>query len=227
MRASIVPKPLQGVICDMDGLLLDTEAAHAKTMKQAAADLGYKLTDEIFLRMVGVDRPHNKEMLRQEFGPDFPLDAFYRNSDQSFEALVRSGMLLRPGVHQLLDAFDELGVRRAVATSTARAPAQERLRFSGVLERFQHLVGLDDVVRPKPAPDCYLKAAELLGADPAHCLALEDSHNGVRAAAAAGCATVMVPDLLPATPEMASLTVAVLPSLAEIAELLLTRSRSA
>ncbi len=227
MTGSIIPKPLQGVICDMDGLLLDTEAAHAKTMKQAAADLGYKLTDDIFLRMVGVDRPHNKQMLRQEFGPEFPLDAFYRNSDGSFEALVRSGILLRPGVHQLLDALDKLGVRRAVATSTARAPARERLRFSGVLERFHHVVGLDDVVHPKPAPDCYLKAAELLGADPAHCLALEDSHNGVRAAAAAGCATVMVPDLLSETPEMASLTLAVLPSLREVAELLLKQSGSA
>lgn len=217
---SILPNPLDAVICDMDGLLLDTEAAHWHTMRDAAGALGFVLPFETFQRMVGVDRLHNKQMLVAEYGDAFPLDDFYAESDARFEAIVRDGLTPRPGVAELLDTLDALGLRRAVATSTSSPWAQERLRFAGLYDRFEYMVTFNDVERPKPAPDPYLKAASLLGARPAHCLALEDSHNGVRAAAAAGCATIMVPDLLAATDEMRVLTVAVMPSLAEVAALL-------
>lgn len=217
---AVLPTPLDAVICDMDGLLLDTEAAHWVTMRDAAEALGFVLPFATFQRMVGVDREHNRAMLVREYGEAFPLDIFYAESDARFEVIVRNGLTPRPGVIELLDALDELGIRRAVATSTSSPWAQERLRFAGLDGRFEYMVTFNDVERPKPAPDPYLKAAALLGARPEHCLALEDSHNGVRAAAAAGCATIMVPDLLPATDEMDELTISVMPSLTEVAALL-------
>jgi beta-phosphoglucomutase-like phosphatase (HAD superfamily) len=78
------------------------------------------------------------------------------------------------------------------------------------------LVTRTDVTHGKPHPETFLKAAEALNARPANCLALEDSHNGVRAAAAAGMATIMVPDLLAPIPEIEALCVAVLPSLVDV-----------
>jgi beta-phosphoglucomutase-like phosphatase (HAD superfamily) len=86
--------------------------------------------------------------------------------------------------------------------------------------RFHAVIAAGDYARGKPHPDPFLTAARRLGVAPADCLALEDSHNGVRAAAAAGMMTVMVPDLLPATPEMRALTVAVVDSLHDVAALL-------
>jgi len=81
-------------------------------------------------------------------------------------------------------------------------------------------VAAGDYACGKPNPDPFLTAAAKLGAEPASCLALEDSHNGVRAAAAAGMMTVMVPDLLPATTEMRSLCVAIAEDLHQVADLL-------
>jgi beta-phosphoglucomutase-like phosphatase (HAD superfamily) len=81
-------------------------------------------------------------------------------------------------------------------------------------------VSRDDVKRAKPDPECFLKAAALLGVNASQCLALEDSHHGVRAAHAAGIATIMVPDLLEATPEIRALCVGVAGSLNEVANTL-------
>ncbi len=75
----------------------------------------------------------------------------------------------------------------------------------GLADRFHHIVAHDDCERHKPDPDPFLKAAGLLGVQPQHCLALEDSHDGVRAASTAGMMTVIVPDLLPVTEEMRAL----------------------
>ncbi len=217
----VVPDPLDAVVCDMDGLLLDSEAAHWATMKEAAADLGFEFPDSLFLKTVGVDRIHNRAQIAEELGPAFPLDLFYDDSDARFDVLVRQGLPLRPGAAKLFDAFDRLGIKRAIATSTMRPWAIERLANAGLLDRIDALVTFHDVERPKPAPDPYLRAVELLGARAAHCLALEDSHNGVRAASSAGLATIMVPDLLPPTEETDRLTVATLPSLHHVAELLI------
>ena len=216
----ILHHPVRAVICDMDGLLLDTEAAHRDTMRETAAELGYELSDALFLRTVGVHRAGNRETLREGLGEDFPLEQFYEGSDARFHRLLAAGAPLRPGLFALLDTLDRLGLQRAVVTSTASPWAQERLRAAGIFERFDVVVTLSDVSRPKPAPEPYLRAVALLGLAPGDCLALEDSHNGVRAAAAAGLRTIMVPDLLPPIEETDRLTIATMASLADVAALL-------
>jgi HAD superfamily hydrolase (TIGR01509 family) len=205
----------------MDGLLLDSESAHWTTMRAAAEELGYDFPDDLFLGTVGVDRAHNRTSIQQALGPDFPLDRFYELSDLRFEAMIREGLPLRPGALELFEALDRLKLPRAVATSTMSPWAEERLRYTGLLDRVDAVVTFSDVARPKPAPDPYLLAVKRLGVEPGHALALEDSHNGVRAASAAGLTTIMVPDLLPPTDETNSLVAATLPSLADVAELLL------
>ena len=79
----------------------------------------------------------------------------------------------------------------------------------------------------KPSPDPFLTAAKRLGVEPAHCLALEDSYNGVRSASAAGMMTFMVPDLLSPTPEIQSLCTGVVSDLHAVRELILTASATA
>lgn len=213
---AIVPHPLDAVIFDMDGLLLDTEAAHRETMIATAAAMGAALPEAVFLSLVGIHRDANRRTLAAHFGPDFALDAFYAESDARFEAVVAAGMPTRPGARLILDHLVAAGVPRGVATSTASPEAEQRLARAGLLHLFDTVVTRSDVANPKPAPDPYLLAAERLGARPAHCVALEDSHNGVRAAAAAGMAVIMIPDLLPATEETRGLCVATLPGLADV-----------
>lgn len=216
----IIPHPLDAVCFDMDGLLLDTEAVHRVTMAETAAALGLAWHDDVFLKLVGVHRDENTRTLRAHYGATFPLEDFYADSDRRFEAALAAGLPLRPGVFALLDRLAEDGIPRAVVTSTASPFAEDRLTRAGLIGRFDTVVTRSQVARPKPAPDPYLLAAERLGARPAHCVALEDSHNGVRAAAAAGMVTIMVPDLLGPTEETDTLTAATLESLEAVRALI-------
>ncbi len=115
----------------------------------------------------------------------------------------------------------QCGLPRAIATSSLPHSAHHHLAAFDLGHRFDTIVAQGDTVRGKPAPDPYLLAAERLGVEPRLCLALEDSHNGVRSASAAGMITVMVPDLLPPTDEIGGLCVCVASNLTVVAQLLM------
>jgi HAD superfamily hydrolase (TIGR01509 family) len=218
--SSDLPDPIRAVIFDMDGTLIATEAAHLDAFARTARTLGRPMSDELLLSMVGVHRDANYSMLARRMGPDFPLDRFYAESDALFEAAVEAGIPLRPGALLLLDHLRDAGIPMALATSTAAPFAQQRLARAGLSDYFEVVVTRNDVTRPKPHPEPYRLAARRLGVDPAHVVAVEDSYAGVRSATAAGIATVMVPDLLPATEELALACARVLPSLADLRDLL-------
>lgn len=216
-----LPDPIRAVIFDMDGTLIDTEAAHRRAFAETGQAIGWPMSDDLLLSMVGIHRDENERMLGQHFGADFPLARFYADSDALFEAAVDAGIPLRPGARLLLDHLKQAGIPMALATSTAAPFAQDRLEKSSLLEYFDVIVTRSDVDQPKPHPEPYLLAAARLGIDPAHIVAVEDSHAGVRSAAAAGMATVMVPDLLPPTEELVLACAQVLPSLTDLRDLLL------
>ena len=92
--------------------------------------------------------------------------------------------------------LDARQLPRAIATSSGRERTEAHLRHVGIYDRFDAIITRDDVTRGKPDPEPYLRAAEAIGVEPAYCLALEDSHNGARAAHAAGIRVIVVPDLM-------------------------------
>lgn len=210
---------VHAVILDMDGLMLDSERAAREAWRAALAEHGYTLDDDVYLRAVGRTAPEARAVFVAAFGPGLPIaaveSAMARRLRESLEPPP-----LKPGLRELLDAIAELGVPAAVASATAAAEVRRRLGAADLEQRFAAVVGGDEVRAGKPAPDLFLRAAELLHAAPPACVVLEDSEAGIRAAAAAGMIPVMVPDLVPPSASCRALCAAVAGSLAEAGDVL-------
>jgi HAD superfamily hydrolase (TIGR01509 family) len=189
------------VVFDMDGLLIDTEKPVRAATLAAAAAVGRPMEDAFYATVIGTPWPETWARLKVYFGGEETLRAFRREFEAAIAPLLTEVRLMT-GVVEILDDLDRAGLPLAVCTSTGREKALHHLDRAGILPRFAHVVTRDDVTRGKPDPEPYLLAASRLGIEPAHCLALEDSHNGIRAAHGAGMMAVMVPDLLPATAEI-------------------------
>ena len=206
----MLPRRVDAVIFDMDGLLVDSESLVRDALLETALTYGRELPMDVFLSMVGMAGPASRQIAIDHFGPDFPIEAYFAAAwAYSRELHETRGAPLKPGVAELLDHLEAAKLPCAVATSSAHEIVDLQLGRQGIKQRFQAIVAAGDYARGKPHPDPYLTAAHRLGVDPTHCLALEDSHNGVRAAHAAGMMTVMVPDLLDATDEMRERCVAI------------------
>jgi HAD superfamily hydrolase (TIGR01509 family) len=216
----VFPRPIQAVVFDMDGLLIDSETLVREGMIAAAANLGYEMTIPLCASMIGLPEAAGIEKIREHFGRGFPLERYLAEERVQVDLLLAEGIALKTGVVEILDHLDQVGLPRAVATSSSRRSARKHLGHNGIFERFHAIVAREDVERHKPHPDPFLKAAELMQVEPILCLALEDSHNGVRAAHAAGMMTVMVPDLLEPTQEMHDKCVAIAESLHHVLELI-------
>jgi HAD superfamily hydrolase (TIGR01509 family) len=192
------------IIFDMDGLLFDSEALYRDAILAAAQELGHEYTVDDFLRLVGRPWAVNRMALQEHIGPDHDVEEF-RSAWHRYYQERKNFLALKVGAAELLDRLDELRLPRAICTSSSHEDVRHNLDLHALTGRFDAIVAAGDYARGKPAPDPFLCAAKVLGVTPQACLALEDSHNGVRAAAAAGMRTIMIPDLLPATDEMRSL----------------------
>jgi HAD superfamily hydrolase (TIGR01509 family) len=222
--AMSLPHAPQAVIFDMDGLIFDTEALYQRAFVEAAGLGGHDVPAEVIRQAIGVPWVRGRGAMLGALGEGFPIDDYYARMTERFEALSAAELGLKPGVGELLDLLDALDLPRAIATSSSHATAQAHLAAHGLAHRFHAVIGEGDYPHSKPAPDPYLVAAARLGTPASLCLALEDSHGGVRSAAAAGAMTIMVPDLVPPTAEIGALCVCVAQSLHEVAALVAAAS---
>lgn len=213
---AFIPSNIAAVIFDMDGVLLDTERLYKQAAFVAAEAMGFEMTEEIHLKTVGVPGDIAGLIVQDGLGASFDYADFDLRWRQWMHEALSHHVPLKPGVVDLVKALKAGGMPFAIATSTQRDPAERHLRDAGIREHFEVLVTRDDVTNGKPHPEPFLTAAARLGVDPADCLAVEDSHNGIRAAHAAGMQVIMVPDLLDPTEEITALTIAVMAHLDEI-----------
>jgi HAD superfamily hydrolase (TIGR01509 family) len=189
----------EAVLFDMDGLLIDSEPLWLEAETAVMARLGADWTPADQAQLLGGSLVRTvRYLLGKATRPASPGQVADWLMSQVTELIRDRGVALRPGARELLAEVAAAGLPHALVTSSERGFMDAVLVRTGL--RFDALVCADDVNMTKPDPEPYLLAAKLLGADPARCVALEDSPNGVASAQAAGCRVIAVPSLVPIEP---------------------------
>jgi len=177
------------LIFDLDGTLIDSLPGHLKATQAIIARHGGMLTDEEFSSYNGMGMREAAEKFIREKGLDMDVETVLREKDEAHEDIINHVELYQ-GVKGCLERFKDL--KLAVATSSDRRYLERVMARFKLAEKFEALVRADDVERLKPAPDVFLEAARLVGAEPEECVVVEDAPHGVHGAKAAGMAVIAV-----------------------------------
>ena len=203
---------LAAVLFDMDGLLVDTEPLWLETETEVMARLGAPWSPQDQEALLGGSMDRTVSYLLAKAARPVPPETVARWMLDGMLDRVRAGrVVVRSGARELLAEVAAAGLPRALVTSSQRAFAEAVLSATGMA--FPVTVCGEDVTATKPDPEPYLLSVKLLDADPAGCVVLEDSPNGVASATAAGCRVVAVPSLVSIPPAPGRLVV---PSLRDV-----------
>jgi len=182
----------KGVIFDLDGVLVDTAQFHKQSWYDLAEQQGLEMTDEFFYSTFGMQ---NKRILPMLFKRDLSkaeIDSLSEWKEDRYRRLIVGKIQLLDGVKELIDDLKSCGFLLAIGSSTPRVNLEFMLKQMPLTNCFDAYVAGEDVANSKPAPDTFLKAAEMLGLAPANCVVVEDAVAGVQAAKAAQMPVVAV-----------------------------------
>jgi HAD superfamily hydrolase (TIGR01509 family) len=183
---------VEAVIFDLDGVVVDTEPVWERERRAFVAESGGRWPADAQRRLMGMSTPEWAAYLCAEAGVGMPPDDV---AQRVIERMARSYAATLPLIPGAADAVRRIGSRwpSAVASSSPRVLIETVVREAGLADCLRTVVSSEEVAAGKPAPEVYLEAAARLGVDPVACVAVEDSSNGLRSAAAAGMAVVAVP----------------------------------
>ena len=207
----------KGAIFDMDGLLTDTERFYSQSWHETARFFGQAWVEDFDKAVAGTNGETMLAIIHRHF-PNVDAQAFMDFCIGNQKRLVQNNLREMPGAGDIARFFKERGVKMAVASSTPLETIRDNLGRLGLLELFDAVVSGQEVPHGKPAPDIFLLAAERIGFAPEDCYVFEDGVNGCLAGIAAGCATVMIPDLFRPTEELRERCAGIFASLTEARE---------
>jgi len=195
--------PLEAILFDVDGTLVESEDAHLAAFNQAFAEAGlaWHWSEDDYRRLLTTSggRERIARYMREQgiAGDSDRMAALHVRKNAIYAQFVADGAVApRPGVVRLIGQARRRGVKLGIATTTSRVNLTALLDtvFAGrAADWFSTIVAGEDVARKKPDPEVYRLALAALAVDPAHCLAIEDSRAGLDAALAAGVATLITP----------------------------------
>lgn len=192
---------LKGAIFDQDGLMFDTEAIFSRSWVAVGAQMGYDVPHAFCTAVSGSSGEGMKRIIRSFF-PNMDAPEYMRRVYEYSYAEQEKHLPEKPGLHEILNFFRENGVKLALASSSHKDKIHANLKRANITDYFDVVISGQEVSRGKPDPEIFLTAAARLGLAPEECYVFEDSFNGVRAGHAAGCRTVMIPDLIQPDEEM-------------------------
>lgn len=204
----------KGAIFDMDGLLFDTERIYQETWQELAEQYQVRLEDGFLKAISGTNGAYMCAVIEKYYHvPDGSV--IMNECLDRIKKKLAIHVPLKNGVHEILSYFKDNEMKLAVASSSSRQQIIMNLKNAGIMQYFDAIVSGQEVEHGKPAPDIFEYAAEKIGCLPSECYVFEDSGNGIRAGYAAGCVTMMVPDLIEASQEIVSYCFGIYSSLLE------------
>ena len=184
---------IAAVIFDLDGVLVDSEPVWAEVRRGLALEHGGRWPPEAQQAMMGMSSTEWSAYMHDQLGVELSPERISEEVVSRVKQRYRERLPLLPGTTETVSAL----ARRwplGLASSANRPVIELFLELSGLADRFAAAVSSEEVPRGKPAPDVYLEAARRLAVEPAECVAVEDSSNGIRSAAAAGMTVIAVPN---------------------------------
>ena len=200
------------LIFDLDGLLVDSEPIWFEVEGGFLRELGHTWTRQEAEACMGQGTPNTLRIWRERYGVEVDIA---RDTERIIDRMIAraGGMKLQPGASELLRRAKGEGCPMAVASSSPRRLIEAVLEAKEIRPYFQAVVSAQEVARPKPAPDVFLRAGELLETPMARCVVLEDTLAGTRAGIDAGAKVLAVPSV--PSEELASLATWVLDELGQ------------
>jgi len=196
----------QAAIFDMDGLLLDTERVCKGIFEEACASLSIPFLEDVYLDIIGRNSQGIEKVIRAGYGSNLDYPVLHEAWRVRYNAVVKHQAIpVKQGVVELLTWLKNHNIPTAVATSTQQDVAKIKLNLAGLDIYFDNLTTGCEVKNGKPDPEIYLLAANRLNIHPEHCLAFEDSNNGVISAVRANMQTFQIPDLVQPSAEILKL----------------------
>ena len=183
--------PARGIIFDFDGVLIDSEPLYMRSVNMILAECDApQLSRDEYQEHIGSTAKLTWEALTERNNFPDPASSYPDRDEVILEELLRDELQLRPEAEALLAKIADVGVKRGLATASRRKWMSLKLEKLGLVDYFDAAVCSTDVRRTKPAPDIYLKAAELMDLPTDDAVAIEDSPSGIRSAKAAGIRTI-------------------------------------
>lgn len=203
------------VIFDMDGVIFDSERIYVDGWRKVATENNIPDIESILFRVIGVNEISTERIFIDRYGNNFSYPLCRKKVSEYFHKKCSNGISLKPGVNEILSFLKRNQIPIALASSTNLKTVTSELSNVGIIHFFDSVIGGDMIANSKPEPDIFLAAANKLGVPQSSCYVLEDSYNGIKAAAAAHMHPIMIPDLLPPNEEMQRIAEVILTSLHE------------
>ncbi|MBQ9630929.1 MAG: HAD family hydrolase [Treponema sp.] len=211
---------IQAVIFDMDGVLLDSESVSDRTWHIVSDELNLKNIDLALNACRGQNTNDMKDTLRSFYGVQFNADFFIERVNSLFYKIEKNeGIPLKEGASEALEYLSKK-YRISLASSTYGEAVKRQMTTANLIHYFESITTGDMVLHSKPNPEIYEMACKSLSLLPEHCVAIEDSPNGIRSAVRAGLSCIMIPDKIEPNEEIRKLAAHILPSLSMIKSVL-------
>ena len=187
----------KALIFDLDGTLADTMPIHFLAYKNILVEYGIDFKPEVFAMLAGIPAIETIKKLNEMYGTDMNADEIGHFKEREYEKIMHKMKPVQP-VMELVEKYHGK-MPMAVGTGGYKRLSWKTMHILGLEKYFDILVSTEDVKRPKPFPDTFLRCAELMGVEPSGCEVFEDGEPGMQAAKAAGMMATLVTDFYEVT----------------------------